>query len=624
MCGILGFFSSNKGISSDKEESFNKALNLLHHRGPNYQQSIINPNGILGHARLAIIDLNKSSNQPFSDTSENFSIVFNGEIYNYLEIRKKLELKGVKFKTSSDTEVLLHSYIQYGDDCIDLLNGFFAFAIYNKKEETIFVARDRFGIKPLMYIFDDEKFIFASELKPILKLLHNKAIDLEALSSFIKYSYIPAPKTMVKNINKLLPGEKLNIDLKNWKLNKLLYYSLDKKLLHQYPLQINYEEAQNNLIKKIDNSISKRLTSDVPIGTFLSGGIDSSVISYSAKKLNGNINTYSIGFKDIPFLDESLMAEKTAKKIESKHTTIKLSEKDLKFSAEEYLKIVDEPFSDSSGIAVHLLTKYVKKHITVALSGDGADEIFSGYNKHQALYESFKTNPKNLVLKNTNKLWKNLPKSRYSKYGNVLRKVEKYSKGLKLSPTERYWLWASFNNNQNILKDPKKDFFKHKIIDSNNFNTVLYNDTDFVLPNDMLKKADLFSMSNSLELRTPFLDHELVEYVFKLPVNYKIDKYQRKKILRDAYKQYLPEELFNAPKKGFEVPLHSMLKGDLFDLLEDYVFNEQDISSQNFFNFNEIKKLKITLLSSSPNDSAIQLWSLLVFQYWYKNTFTNA
>ncbi len=621
MCGISGIYKFDK-ITDNDIVSVKKSVKTLEKRGPDNSGFFANKTVAFGHSRLSVIDVSNKANQPMSDTSGRYTIVYNGEFYNFKIERQKLTNK-YKFVSQSDTEVLLYMYIEYGADFIDKVNGCFAIAIYDKQNKSLFLARDRMGINPLYIYNDTEKIIFASEIKALLEYNIPRHIDNTSIYNFFQFNYVPGPQTIFKNINKLTPGSYLIITPEKFIKNR--YYSVPENAINK---NLTYVDAQKKLIDLIDNSVKSRLISDVPIGAFLSGGIDSSIIVATASKFTKKLNTFSIGYADEPFYDETRYAELVAKKFKTNHTPFKLTNADLFENVFNVLDTFDEPFADSSALVVYILSKLTKQKVTVALSGDGADEIFSGYNKHFAHYNANLSNLRNSIIKNTGFLWNTLPKSRNGKISNQIRKIQKYNKGLKLTDKERYWTWAtikSAKNAQNLLnlEINQKDYDRRKreiteFITTNDFNQILFTDTYLVLQNDMLTKVDLMSMANSLEVRTPFLDHNIVNFAFSLPANYKIDKSMKKKILQDTYRSILPQELYNRPKHGFEVPLLKWLKTDLQEIISKDLLNRDFIENQNIFNYIEIQNIINRLNSGSPQDAPAEVWALIVFQHWWK------
>lgn len=637
MCGIVGVISSKQ---ADLKQ-IKVATNVLDKRGPDWKATVAFENIALGHARLSIIDTSESANQPFFDITKRYVIIFNGEIYNYKELRTELEQIGVEFKTQSDTEVLLYLYIKHGKDCLEMLNGFFAFAVYDKEKKSLFVARDRFGIKPLLYYFDGEKFIFSSELKAILQFKINKSIDKLSLFNYLQFNYIPSNSSMLEQVNKLTPGHFIFIDDVDdvKEIKETEYYCIpytEKETIQKSAL--NYDKSKEKLYELLHDAVEKRLVADVPVGTFLSGGVDSSIISLIAKKYKSDLNTFSIGYKDEPFFDETIYAKAVADKIGSKHHVFSLTNAEMYEHLNDILDSIDEPFADSSAIAVYILSKYTKKHVTVALSGDGADELFSGYNKHMAEYKIRHLGMKEALVKLGYPLWKRLPKSRNTKLTNLNRQLYKFSLGANMSHKDRYWLWASIINEEKanyLLKEelvfnPQRltdDAFTYKkrkdellkyIRKEGDLNDVLYTDAKMVLPNDMLRKVDMMSMANSLEVRVPFMDHRIVNFAFNLPRAFKINENMKKKILQDAFYDELPEEIYNRPKHGFEVPLLSWFKNELKTTICDDLLSRDFIEEQGVFNVSAIEELKQKLFSNNPEDTPATVWAIVVFNTWWR------
>lgn len=624
MCGISGIYSF-VGNAEQFRSCVENSIQSLKNRGPEIQATEVNGRTVLAHARLAILDTSSAGNQPFTDESGRYTIVFNGEFYNYLDFYDELRHDGVQFRSHSDTEVLLYLYVKYGRKCVDFINGFFAFAIYDSLDETLFVARDRIGIKPLYFVKESSFFGFSSELKGILDFPIKRSINQDALQAYLQFMYIPAPMTMIDGVEKLEPGCTLFVTKND--VEKDFYYTLDSRQKCSERSTYSYEQAQKMLVEKLTESVQKRLISDVPLGTFLSGGIDSSIISTIASRYVDDLQTFSIGFKDNPFIDETKYAQLVAKKIHSQHTEIQIDNAKLEESLFEILQNIDEPFADSSSIAVHVLCKYVKPHVTVALSGDGADELFAGYHKHLAHFNQMKRPFVNSILSISYPLLKHLPQSRSNAIFNTFRKIAKYAEVSGLQPADVYYRWCCFaseNQAGELLKHPgnvtdlKASYFSFP--DKANMNDILLADQKLILPNDMLTKVDRMSMDNSLEVRVPFLDHTFVEFVNSLPAEYKINGKMKKRILQDAFRNELPKELYNRPKKGFEVPLHTWCRTALVDLQEE-LLSQQFIDEQGLFNYGAIAELKHIAKSSSPNDAPAQIWALVVFQSWWRRYF---
>lgn len=623
MCGIAGIIAKDE-VGQTNIPCIKAATDALHFRGPDNKGIFTEEKVGLGHARLSIIDTSSGASQPFQSENGRYVIVFNGEIYNFKDLRKPLLSKGINFKTSSDTEVLLYHLIENGKEGIKDLNGFFAFILYDRETCEYLVARDRFGIKPLHIYEDDHQIIFGSEMKAIFQFPIQKELDHSSLQMYFKFNYIPQPFSMLKNCSKLEPGHYLEID-RNLEITKNKYYQVDFKN-NNYKIN-SYKEAQDKLREVLEESISKRMVADVPLGAFLSGGIDSSVIVSLASKMTQNLNTFSIGYKDEPVFDETKYAKLVADKFKTNHTAFELTNDDLFGQLNQVLEYTDEPFADSSGLAVNILSMNTRKKATVALSGDGADEIFSGYNKHMAEYIARSGGFKNKMVVAGKPIWNLLPKSRNSKIGNLNRQLLRFSEGVKKGNKERYWDWAGILSDDNAAKyilKTNSDFETNKQsilgdhLLSEDYNGVLIQDVNQVLVGDMLTKVDMNSMNNSLEVRVPFLDHNVVDFAFSIPAEFKIQKGIKKKILQETFRPDLPEELFKRPKHGFEVPLLKWFNGDLNAVITNEYLNKDFIESQGLFNSSETEKLLKKLKSSNPEDSAATTWAFIVFQHWWK------
>ncbi|MFO7869188.1 MAG: asparagine synthase (glutamine-hydrolyzing) [Bacteroidales bacterium] len=625
MCGITGIYSFSY-VSDEYIHGVSSALSRINHRGPDFQSVFSDTTACFGHARLSVIDTSKDANQPFTDVSGRYTIVYNGEFYNYRDFYAELRSDGVSFVSASDTEVLLYLYIKYKEACLEKISGFFAFAIYDSYKKSVFIARDRVGIKPLYYTQQDDFIGFSSELSALMVFPFPKEVNYQALSSYLQLQYIPAPDSIVNNVYKLAPGEYITITKDSVCTKK--YYTIPQYNEENH-FTGSYTDAQKLLRKKLDTSVGERLISDVPLGTFLSGGIDSSVISTIAASHVSQLQTFSVGFTDNPYFDETTYAELVAQKIHSRHTVIPVSTQDFEENMFSVLDSFDEPFADSSAIAVSILSKYVKPHVTVALSGDGADELFAGYNKHKAHFLLHKYPRVSALLSHFLPAFRMFSSSRNSKTGNVVRQLIRFAEAARFSPQERYVLWCSIQSQQEVkqfilpYRYEENDMSQYTAhFRGSGIQDVLYADQHLVLPHDMLTKVDRMSMLHSLEVRTPFLDHAVVQFANSLPEEYKIDNNLTKKVLQDAYRLDLPEELYNRPKKGFEVPLHSWCCTVLQPVINN-LLSHSYIQEQGIFSNSEVQLLRSKLFSQNPGDSAAKIWALIVFQTWWKKYMTD-
>jgi asparagine synthase (glutamine-hydrolysing) len=628
MCGICGGMAFNEkgGKYLNKLPA---ALECLRLRGPDQKGIYVDQAVAIGQTRLSVIDLSDAASQPFTDTTGRYTIVFNGEIYNFKELRTVLEKVGVTFRSQSDTEVLLYSYILQGPSFVEKLNGFFAFCIYDKEENQLFIARDRMGIKPLYIYTSEDVLLFGSEMKALTALGIPKQIDSASLYTYLQLNYIPAPASIFKDVKKMMPGTTLTV--KDGRCESRVYYSIPYA-----PVTTNYDDYDTAIVRireLMDLSVQRRMIADVPLGTFLSGGIDSSIITGLAARHTAHLKTFSIGFKDEALFDETRYAEEIARLHKTDHQSFRLSNDDLFDILPDVLEYTDEPFADSSALAVYILSRETRRHVTVALSGDGADEIYGGYYKHRAEYRIQHRGTGEKLAGMGAPLWEMLPKSRNSKLGNKVRQLHRFAEGASMNPCDRYWRWASLGSTDDAGSlflpslDVMEEFKARKaslcadITTAADLNEVLLNDMHVVLLNDMLVKVDMMSMANSLEVRVPFLDHEHVGYAFSLPWFYKLDRNNGKKILKDAFKEMLPDSIINRPKHGFEVPLLKWFRTGLRNLVHEELLHEDRIREQGLFNADQVKKLLQKLDSPDPGDSAARVWALLVFQYWWNKHF---
>ncbi|NDK55129.1 asparagine synthase (glutamine-hydrolyzing) [Pontibacter fetidus] len=633
MCGITGVVAfSETGCKTIAHLPL--ASDALQHRGPDASGTFVRENIALAHHRLSVIAPSTNANQPLTDPSGRYTIVYNGEILNYKSLQSKLAANGIPLTTDSDTEVILQLYIKEGPGCLKRLHGFFAFAIYDVLEHSLFVARDRFGEKPLLYYKDSDKFLFGSELKALMEFGVPRELDYTSLFQYLQLTYIPAPATILKGVKKLLPGHYLVV--RNNKVHDSNWYKLPFDGEKAAANTLTYKQQQLQLKQLLQQAVTERLVADVPVGAFLSGGIDSSiVVALAAGQLPG-LQTFSVGFPDQPFFDETNYARLVAKKYNTNHTEVKLTTQDLYGNLFGMLDGLSEPFADSSALAVYSLSKQAGKQVKVVLSGDGADELFAGYNKHRAELQALSKGTTATLTTSLDFLWENLPKSRNSFLANKVRQLHRFAAGAKLPAADRYWLWATWQQEQqalNWLKPENRTKAANRLYTARksrllecltrnhyDLNNVLCADWQLVLANDMLPKTDLMGMANGLEIRSPFLDHRLVKFAFSLPVASKIDKSYQKKILQDSFRHMLPAELYKRPKKGFEIPLLSFLQTEGRGLINEYLSDEL-VERQQIFDVAQIRQLRQTFKSNAAGTLQTQVWMLLVFQYWWKNTF---
>ncbi len=612
MCGIAGFNFEDKKLIRSMCESIKL-------RGPDdygyYTDNFVS----LGHRRLSIIDLSKKGKQPIHNEDKTILVIFNGEIYNFKDIKDELEKRGHRFYTETDTEVIVHAYEEYKEDCVKLFRGMFAFCIYDRTEKKLFLARDRTGKKPLYYIDNTERFIFASELKALLCDEELKReIDLEALHHYLTFGYVPTPLSIIKNIKKLQPGHYLV--LKN------------KEIIIQKYWDVNFNEIKSNesyyinrLNETLKDSVNLRLISDVPLGALLSGGIDSSIIVGLMSQLSDKLKTFSIGFNEKDF-DELKYARIVSQKFNTDHKEFNVNVNLIKdMPAITYQ--LDEPFVDPSSLPTYYLCNLARKHVKVVLSGDGGDELFAGYTRYFNWYQDKAVGYYKLIPKFLRNNLSNFFLSKYEETKNpFFRKANKINYLSNLSNEEK---WLSKINLFN--EEEKKELYLINPYLVNSFsvlnyhfkncnsklflNKMLYADMKTFLLDDCLVKTDRMSMANSLEVRCPFLDTYVIDLASSIPTYMKIKDKTSKYILKKAFANLLPQEILNREKQGFDVPLKYWIKNELKDFVNTSLID--DIKKRSYFNSDYVKKI-IDEHNSDRRDNSRRIWSLMMFELWNK------
>jgi asparagine synthase (glutamine-hydrolysing) len=619
MCGINGFVLDKSTSVDENISMINKMNSLITYRGPDSDGIYTDAAVGLGMRRLAIIDLS-TGKQPIFNEDGTMVIVFNGEIYNFKELRDDLIMKGHKFTTKSDTEVILHSYEEYGTKCLDKLNGMFAFAIYDIKNREVFIARDRAGEKPLYYHKDHEKFIFASELKSIIKTFDiKKEINKTALNQYFSLTYIPAPLTMFENIFKLEAGSFILYKDGNLKIER--YWNIDSR--ETEPIQ-SYDECKRRLREALFTSVEQKMISDVPLGAFLSGGIDSSIMVGIMSKLSDRpVETFTIGFKLKEF-DESDRAQIVSQKNKTNHHIHFLDYTHAVSELENILETFDEPFADSSAIPTYFVSKFAGEHVKVVLTGDAGDELFGGYSKYMVNYYTDMYNRVPGVLRKNliEPLIYKIPDR--SSFSRKVRKVVESSE-MYMYEKRRELMFLGFNGDkigkllktENINSDSYDIIEKayNKNLEFDELTRTLYTDFKIVLERDMLVKVDRMSMLNSIETRVPMLDRSVIELAFRMPSNFKISGRNQKYILKDTFKDLIPQEVLGKSKRGFAVPIGEWFKGPLKDMLLG-LLSREFIIEQGIFEYEYIESLLEDHFAERVNN-AYPLWALFVFQKWY-------
>lgn len=615
MCGIVGYAGFSKKISLEK------AIDKIKHRGPDGDGIQYFDGVALGNTRLAIIDLSANGSQPMFNQDKSLCITFNGEIYNFKEIKRLLERKYI-FRSNSDTEVILYSYQEWGIRCLEKLNGMFAFVIYDKKKELLFGARDRLGQKPLKYYLNNGKFIFASEIKAILPLLESKPdIDEEAIDDYLTLQYVPAPKTGLKKIFKLPAGHYFL--LKDNELTTRKYWSID----FNKKLNLSTEDWEVLVFNEIKRSVKSHLVSDVPVGALLSGGLDSSiVVALMSINSSRRVSTFSIGFDDKRF-DETPFAKIVSKKYKTLHTQLNVTSEDLMNNVEGVADIYDEPIGDNSILPMMLVAKLASTKVKVVLTGDGGDENFAGYERYTFVNLSSHLSKYPTILKHA--MYINAKVAFRTHPNKLTERMYRFASSISNKFYRKYVNYNSFFTNE-VKHSLYSDDFESAVRNNDTFeiyrsiydeklsdlDNALKIDINTYLPDDLLYKNDIASMANGLELRAPFLDHILMERIAAMPSEMKLKYGTKKKILKDIALKYklLPKEIINRPKQGFTIPQNKWFKGPLKEYLYDQILTS-NMTGRIF----DRRKLEIYLddYYKTSQDYDSNIFALLMLSLWF-------
>ncbi len=632
MCGITGILAKNKVNQS----IIHSMTDQLRHRGPDQKNHWINNDHsvLLGHTRLSILDLSINGLQPMISSTGRYVITYNGEIYNHLSLRKKL--KFTDWKSTCDTETILQFVEEYGfEKTLESINGMFAFAIWDRHLKKLFLARDRIGEKPLYYGFMKNKFIFSSELKPIKKNFKKDLIlDRKAIHIFLQKGYIPHPFSIFKNIYKLEPGSFLivNKDKISIQENKK-YFNIKNITKNENIVNRSFEFYKTQTFNLLEDSVKKQMLSDAPIGAFLSSGIDSSIIcSLMQKNSINKINTFTIGFEDQNF-NEANIAKSISNFLGTNHQELFLSKNDLLNIIPNITSVYDEPFADSSQIPTIFLSSLASKSVKVALTGDGADELFGGYQRYSIISQFIKISsllkiPISLLFKiikgNTIYGFLNLINNIYPKFFNYPIQKQKIDKLVNLFSVKHQnsyeILMNNFLINQNIVLHNNENFSNKIYNDAKSPLNFMLIDLQDYLPNDVLCKVDRAAMYNSLETRAPFLDNQILSFSQQIPEKYKINKNNNKIILRSIQRDLYPQNLCSSKKIGFGVPLDYWLKNDLTEWVNNIV-NDSSIEKQNILNKNTILKRWYDFKNGN-NESGLSIWYICILQSWLNDFFS--
>lgn len=618
MCGIAGYISLNNSISKD---NLLQATCLIRHRGPDAEGFYFSEDEKigLGHRRLSILDLSESANQPMFSADGKYIIIYNGEVYNYKELREKLKDRGATLKTTSDTEVILELFAQHGTECFTWLNGMFAFAIYNTEEKIVTLCRDHTGIKPLFIYHDETGVIFSSEIKVIKAITGDLlSVNRSVIPYFLHLGFIPQPFTIYNNVEKFPAAHYLQLDVTKINFNDIgahvkPFWSLESKIENES--QKNEAEAKKTLSYLLYDSVEKQLVSDVPIGTFLSGGVDSSLVTAIASKVSPQkINTYSIAIDDGKY-NESKYAMQVATHLDTAHHEFHVKEKQVLELINELIPTYDEPFADSSAFPTMMVSKLAREHVKVALSGDGGDELFMGYGMY--LWAKRLSNSMIPLMRWPLFAASKLMSDKYQRAGNLYAYPGKQNIVTHIFSQEQYFFREQelkhllIDDSFSFLEINKFPDLKRKL--SVEEKQSLW-DFNYYLRDDLLVKIDRASMLYSLETRVPLLDHRIVEFAFNLSTDLKIRNGTMKYLLKEVLYDHLPKQIFERKKWGFSIPLVKWLKTDLKYLVDKYTA-EEVITKHNLLQYPEVKKLRDQYLNGKDH-LFNRLWVIIVLHWW--------
>ncbi len=620
MCGIAGFLSLEQGVLATRTIA-QLMCDVITHRGPDDQGFLVDGPLAMGMRRLSIIDLS-GGQQPITNEDGKVSVVFNGEIYNFRELRRDLEARGHRFKTNSDTEVIVHLYEEHGARCVEHLRGMFAFALWDSERRRLIVARDRLGIKPLYYAVGGGRLLFGSELKSLLAVGLDRTIDLQALHDYLSLTYVPAPATIFRAARKLLPGTMLIAERGSVRIER--YWQLSYEPDPRFKTEADALEAVR---ERVDDAVRSHLVADVPLGVFLSGGVDSATLVACMRRYHsGPLKTFSIGFSEKTF-SELDRARAVARHFETEHHELIVTP-DAVALVPQLVDSFDEPYADSSAIPVLCVARLARKHVTVALTGEGGDEVFAGYKTYAAtrlagLYRRAVPRPLRRVV-----AWgaAQLPVSHGKVSFDYMAK--RFTAGADRDPTDAHFSWKAIFD-----EDAKRALYREareslaptvrlyhqaasSVPDDDLLARLLAIDTHVGLEGDMLVKADRMTMATSLEGRVPLLDHPLVELVASIPSRFQMKGMKTKVLLREAMRDRLPRLTTQGPKQGFNVPIPSWLTGPLRELVRD-TLSPARITAAGLFRPGPVQEL-IREHEAHVRDHSRNIWTLLMFQAWYE------
>jgi asparagine synthase (glutamine-hydrolysing) len=623
MCGICGFITNSKTV--DHLKTLAKMNNVLFHRGPDDEGFYLNqtPDGDfylgLGHRRLSIIDLN-TGHQPMLSYDESVTIVFNGEIYNFQNLRKELIARRHKFKSDSDTEVVINAYLEYGEHCLSRLRGMFAFALWDQKKNQLFLARDRFGKKPLFIRENSNGLFFASEIKSLEQIPDFRSeLDYASIYHYLTYRYVPAPHTLFEDVHKLMPG--CFLIWKNGKIRQERYYSPPDAYTSANETKSDPVGIIQEFEKRLDEAVRVRMVSDVPYGMFLSGGIDSStVLALMSRHSTRPVKTFSVGF-DLAEYSELNFAGDIAREFGSEHQEIVVNEQEMMNKLPLLIRYRDAPVSEPSDIPIYLLSLAASQSVKMVLTGEGCDEVLGGYPKH--VYDRVAPYYQRIPGPIRRKIFEPLIQSLPYSFRRV--KIAVFNLGIE-QERDRFPSWfgaLSPVEKRNLLdrslfsgEIENSDYPFSCAKDSSLLRRLLFFDQASWLPDNLLERGDRMTMAASIEARMPFMDHELIEYVSSLPDNWRVRRGTTKYLLRQAIKTIIPKEIINRPKVGFRVPVNKWFQGPLYEYLHEHLLGT-DSRTKDYYRKDRLKKV-ITEHKQGRQNHEKLLWTLLNLEIWHR------
>lgn len=623
MCGICGVYGE-PGLPGEVRDLTRAMCDVIVHRGPDEDGYYADGPVSLGMRRLSIIDL-ATGRQPIANEDQTVWVVYNGEIFNFPDLRPELEARGHKFRTNADTEVIVHLYEEMGEDFATRLNGMFAVALWDTKARKLVLVRDRLGIKPLHYAWQDGRLYFGSEIKSLLRGGVSRKIDLESLSRYFTFEYVPAPDSIFAKIKKIPPGHLMTVKDGRGEIRR--YW--DVHYADGAPLRRSEASWAEEIAARLKESVRMRLLSDVPLGVFLSGGIDSSAVTaLMSETAGGRIKTFSIGFKEKTF-DELDYARIVADKFGTEHTEFVVDSRQTAGLVPKLMEYLDEPLADASVIPTYVISKLARQHVTVALAGDGGDELFGGYDTYKAFKVArlYRKIPGFLRRGLIGPAVRRLPAS--AKRLSFEFKAKKFTAGVEYPPEIANTLWwgaytpelkarlLAPSLRERILSDP---FGPIREQDAHNraadpLDRIAYLDLKLYLQDDLLVKVDRMSMANSLEIRTPFLDYTFVEFAATIPSRLKLKGYESKHILKKALASRLPAAILNKKKIGFDIPLGPWLRGELREFVLD-TLSPARLKRHGFLDEGFVRKVLDEHMAGAHNHRQL-LWPLVIFQFWH-------